>query len=136
MNTSLHIRPAKRHDAHHVTKLFKHVDDETKKEKVIEMIEKRKVYVLKSKKKVVAAFSFTVIGFLGIFAVMYIHRIAVLPDMQGQGLGTLLLSRIKGLTAKAGITLFLLYSLKNVQDFYKKNKLNSVWRFFWWSHYA
>jgi N-acetylglutamate synthase-like GNAT family acetyltransferase len=135
MNPYLYLKPAKRHDAHNVTKLFTHVYEETKKEKVIEMIKKRRVYVLKRKKKIVAAFSYSVFGFLGIFAVMYIHRIAVLPDMQGQGFGTLLLTRIKGMSAKAGITLFLLYSLKNVQDFYRKNKLNSVWRFFWWSHY-
>lgn len=136
MSFSLHLKPAKRHDAHHVTKLFTHVDEETRKEKVIEMIRKRKVYVLKHRKKVVAAFSCSVFGFLGVFAVMYIHRIAVLPEFQGQGLGTFLLSRIKVMSTKAGISVFLLYSLKNVQDFYRKNKLKSVWRFFWWSHYA
>ncbi|MBU0727340.1 GNAT family N-acetyltransferase [Patescibacteria group bacterium] len=63
---------------------------------------------------------------------MYIHKISVVPEMQGRGLGSVLLSRVKLRSIKIGVTAFILYSFKNVAEFYKKNKLNNIWRFFWW----
>lgn len=114
-----------------VTRLFTAVESDSK-EKIKKVIEKGKIYVLKDKKKVRAAVSYSVIGILGIFSIMYIHRISVMPDLQGQGIGSILLSRMKLRSIKIGASACFLYSLKQAQNFYKKNKLKNIWRFFYW----
>jgi N-acetylglutamate synthase-like GNAT family acetyltransferase len=130
----LKLTKAKIHDVHYVTRLFSYIDKKTDKQKVREWIKRGKVYVLKHKdnKKVKAAFSYSIIGITGFFSIMYISRISVMPDMQGQGIGTFLLSRIKSRSVRIGATALFLYSLEHAKNFYKKNKLNNIWRIFWW----
>lgn len=127
------LRPAQPHDATRVAELFAHIK-EKKREEVQDLIAQKRVYVLKRNKKIIAAFSYSIFGIIGFFAIMYIHRIAVLPELHGQGIGSLLLAKIKSQSVKTGSTAILLYSLERVRVFYEKNKLNSVWRFFWWSN--
>lgn len=130
----LKLRKVKIHDVHYVTKLFSCIDKKTDKQKVKEWIKRGKVYVLKHKdnKKIKAAFSYSIIGIVGFFSLMYISKISVLPELQGKGIGTFLMSRIKSRSIKIGATALFLYSLKHAKNFYRKNKLNNIWRFFWW----
>jgi N-acetylglutamate synthase-like GNAT family acetyltransferase len=127
----LKFKKAKISDLKCVTRLLTAVDPD-KEEKIKEVIKKGKIYVLKDKKKIWAAVSYSVIGILGIFSIMYIHRISVMPDLQGKGIGSILLSRMKLRSIKIGATACILYSLKQAQNFYKKNKLKNIWRFFYW----
>ncbi|MDF2379799.1 MAG: GNAT family N-acetyltransferase [Candidatus Gracilibacteria bacterium] len=129
------LRPAQQHDAQLVTELFCNIYEETKKKNIEDMISQKKIYVLKRKKKVIAAFSYTVYGVLGIFAIMYVHRLAVIPELQGQGIGTMLLSKIKTRSVKTGATAIFLYSLQRARKFYEKNKLSNIWRYYWWSNH-
>ncbi|MBU0577652.1 GNAT family N-acetyltransferase [Patescibacteria group bacterium] len=128
----LKLKKAKIGDTKPVTKLFTAVDKNVCRNKVLKWISEGKVYVLKDHKKIRGAVSYTVFGILGLFSLMYIHKISVAPDLQGKGLGSFLLSRMKLRSIKIGVTAFILYSFKNVISFYKKNKLNNIWRFFWW----
>ena len=130
----LRLKKAKIHDAHHVAKLFSYIDGKIDKEKVREWIRSGRVYVLKHKdnKKVKAAFSYSIIGIVGVFSLMYVSKISVMPDIQGQGIGTFLMSRIKSRSTRIGVTAIFLYSMKHAKNFYKKNNLNNIWRFFWW----
>jgi len=128
----LKLKKAKIGDTKPVTRLFTAVDKNVCKNKVWKWISEGKVYVLKDRKKIKGAVSYTVFGILGLFSLMYIHKISVAPDLQGKGLGPLLLSRIKLKSIKIGVAALILYSFKNVIDFYKKNRLNNIWRFFWW----
>ncbi|MBU1992317.1 MAG: GNAT family N-acetyltransferase [Patescibacteria group bacterium] len=127
----LKLRLAETHEVRIVSKLLSLVNRKVEEKEVHELIEKKKVFVLKDKKKIRAVFSYTVIGFLGVFAIMYISRLAVVPDLQGNGIGSLLLARIKKLNIKLGIAAFFLFTAK-AKEFYKKNHLDGVWRIFWW----
>ena len=127
------LKLARRHDVKPVVKLFSLINNKINPKEIREMIENKKVYVLKGrKKKVLAAFSYTIIGIIGFFAIMYIGNLAVSPESHGRGIGTFLLSRIKLICSRAGVTAFCLFSVYKVKRFYERNQLNGIWRFFWW----
>ena len=130
----LKLKKAKIHDINYVTRLFSYIDKKTDKQKIKEWIKRGKIYVLKNKnnKKVQAAFSYSIIGIMGFFSLMYISKISVMPEIQGKGIGTFMMSRIKSKSVRIGATALFLYSLKHAKEFYKKNKMNNIWRFFWW----
>ena len=131
MFSKLKIKCAKEHHAKKVAKLFSAIDQKITPAKVLRLIKSKKVYILKDKKRTRAAFACSVIGIIGIFSIMYVHKIAVDPELQGKGIGTFILSRIRKNSLKMGVTAIFLYSLEKAKHFYKKNKLKSVWRFFW-----
>ncbi len=131
MPDKLKLKLAKRHDTKGIVKLFSLIGRKISHKKVSKYIENKKVYILKDKKKVRAAFCFTLIGIGGIFAIMYINKIAVAPEFHGQGIGTFLLSRIRKISIKLGASAFFLYSIEKAKKFYEKNKLKKVWRIFW-----
>lgn len=126
------LKIAKKYEAKEIAKLFSTINRRIPVRKVIRYINEKKIYVLKDKKKIKAAFSFSIYGIVGICSFLYIHKLAVTPDMYGQGLGTLLLARIKLFAMRLGIPTFVLFSIKRAIGFYKKNKLHHLWRFFWW----
>lgn len=130
----LRIKPAKKHDLKNIMKLFSNVGYNVPgKKRIQRWIDKGKIYVLKDNKKVRGAFAYSVIGVLGLFSLMYIHKISIDPLLQGRGLGSLVLTKIKLRSIKIGATALILFSLKSVVSFYKKNKLNKIfWRYFWW----
>ncbi len=131
MFSKLKIKLAKEHDAKCVSRLFSAIDKKITRNKVLRLIKGRKVYVLKEKKRTRAAFAYSIIGIIGIFSIMYIHKIAVDPELQGKGIGTFVLSRIRKSSLKIGVTAIFLYSLEKAKRFYEKNKLKRLWRFFW-----
>ena len=126
------LKLAKRHDAKRITRLFSFVDRDIKKKDVEGWIEDREVFVLKERKQIKGAFSYTALGILGIFGFLYIRKLAVDRESRGQGLGSLLLASIKKLTLRMGATAFFLFSLQKAIRFYKKNRLNGLGRLFWW----
>lgn len=126
------LKLAKRHDADRITRLFSSVDQGIQKQKVGEWIGKREVFVLKDRKRIKGAFSYTGLGILGLFGILYIRKLAVERKSRGQGLGSLLLAKIKGLSIKMGAAAFFLFSLQRAIRFYKKNRLSGLGRLFWW----
>ena len=130
--SKLKIKSAKLGDLRSTTRLLRLIYKDIPEQRVEKWISEKKVYVLKDKKKVKAAFTFTIFGTLGIFSLMYVYKIAVDPSLQGQGMGTFMMNEIRKKSIKLGVTAFALYSFKNTVKFYKKHKLNNVWRFFWW----
>lgn len=128
------IRSARKHDAKKVATLFADIDDKIKEKHIESLIEDKRVFVVKKKKKIKAAFAYSVLGLAGILSFMYIKKIAVSQDERGKGLGSFLLQHIQNKSKKKGITATFLYSLSHVKGFYKKNKLENWWRFFWWKH--
>lgn len=120
-------------DAKKVSKIFSQITNKPA-EKVIDLIKEKRVMVLKDKKKIKAAFSFTIFSLTGLFTYMYIQKLGVAPEFNGRGVGSLLLTRIKLLNMKLGITALFLFSVSTAQNFYKKNKLSFISRLFWWRH--
>jgi len=127
------LKFAKISDAKKVAKIFSQIGEKPA-HRVIDLIKEKRVMVLKDKKKIKAAFSFTLFSITGFFTYMYIQKLGVAPELNGQGVGTLLLTRIKLLNVKLGITALFLFSVSSAQNFYKKNKLKFIARFFWWRH--
>ena len=132
MFSKFKLRKAKKHDVKGVARLFADINQGKSHQDVLKLIEKGEVFVLKRKKKVRAAFSFAVYGIIGLFSVMYVKRLAVDKKMRGKGMGKHMLSKIKQMNLRRGTSLFFLYSLKQAQKFYEKNKMNRLWRYFWW----
>lgn len=128
----LKLKPAKKHDIRFIAKLFRRINPKKKEDDLQNLVEKKQVFVLKNKKKIIAAFSYTVIGIAGIFAIMYISKLAVVPELQGKGIGTFMLSQIKRIAVKAGVSALFLISVEKSKEFYKRNKLRNIWRIFWW----
>ena len=129
----LRLKSAKHSDLRSVKRLFSGINKKIKHEQIAEMIEKRKVYVLKDRKrKVKAAFAYSIFTIAGYFTFVYISKLAVDPNMQGQGIGTFLISQIRAKSLRIGATAFFLFSVKKAHMFYKKNKMNGFWRIFWW----
>lgn len=128
----LKLKLAKRHDAKRVTRLFSSIDRDIRKKDVEDWIENEKVFVLKERKRVRGAFSFTVLGVLGLFGFLYIRKLAVDQKLRGKGVGSFLLEKIKRFSMRAGATAFFLFSLRRAMKFYEKNRLSGLWRFFWW----
>jgi hypothetical protein len=128
----LKLKLAKRHDAKRVTRLFSSIDKDIQKKEVEGWIEDREVFVLKDRKRIKGAFSFMTMGILGIFGLMYVRKLAVEKQSRGNGLGSLLLDKIKSLSLKMGTAAFFLFSLKRAMRFYQKNKLNGLGKLFWW----
>jgi len=128
----LKLHLAKKRDARCVTRLFSLTGSKICRKKILELIKKRKIFVLKKKGKITAAFSYTIFSIIGFFTIMYIHKLAVAPEFQGKGIGTFLLSRLRLTSIKIGATALFLYSAKKAKRFYEKNNLNGLWRFFWW----
>lgn len=128
----LKLKPAKKHDIKFIVKLFRRINPKKREDDLHSLVENKRVFVLKDKKKIKAAFSYTVIGIAGIFAIMYISKLAVVPELQGRGIGTFMLSQIKQVAIKAGISAFFLISVEKSKEFYKKNNLQNIWRIFWW----
>ncbi len=126
------FKPAKKENAKKIALLFSTINGKFSEKKAKRLIENRKIVVLKRKKKIVAAVSYTVISFLGIFAIMYISKIAVLPELRGEGLGSLILSRMRIFNLRAGMIAFFLFSVKKAKRFYEKNNLKGLGRLFWW----
>ncbi|MBN2096494.1 GNAT family N-acetyltransferase [Candidatus Peregrinibacteria bacterium] len=131
MFQKLKIKPAKEHDAKKVARLFSAIDRKITPKKVMRLINEKKVYIMKDKKRIRAAFVYSVISILGFISIMYIHKLAVAPELQGQGIGTFILSRIRKNALKTGVVAIFLYSLDKAKRFYEKNHLKRIWRFFW-----
>jgi len=131
MFKKLKIKCAKAHHARKVARLFLSVSPGITPEKVLRHIRKKKVYILTDKKRIRAAFIYSVVSILGFVSVMYIHKLAVMPDLQGKGIGTFILSRIRKNALKAGVMAIFLYSLDKAKRFYEKNHLKRIGKFFW-----
>ena len=131
MLNKLKLKRAKKKDVKNVARLFSMISQKIDHKTLVGQIKDKKIYILKHKKRIAAAFSYSLIGIAGFFAVMYISKFAVDPEFQRQGLGAYLLSRIRKVGLKAGAGAILLYSIKTAKRFYEKNKLNKLWRFFW-----
>ena len=132
----LKIKKAKLGDLRATTRLLRLIYKDIPQERVAKWISESKVYVLKDKKKIKAAFSFTIFGTIGLFSLMYVYKIAVDPSLQGQGVGTYLLNEIRKKSIKLGVSVFALYSFKQTMKFYEKAKLSRFWRFFYWRNPA
>lgn len=132
MLSSLDIQLANKKDASSVARLFAGVGRRITRHKIRRLIKEKKVFVVRDKTRIRAAFSYTVFGIAGFFALMYIHKLAVAPEWHGKGLGTFLISYIKSLSLRAGATAFFLFSLKKAKGFYEKNRLSGIGRLFWW----
>lgn len=129
----LRLKSAKYSDRRSVKRLFSRINRNIKTEEIEDLIADKKVFVLKDRKKrVKAAFSYTVFTIAGFFIFVYISRIAVDPNLEGQGIGSFLLSQIRSKSLKIGATAVFLYSVSRAKKFYEKNKLNGFWRIFWW----
>jgi GNAT superfamily N-acetyltransferase len=128
----LRLKLAKRDDAKRVARLFSSIDPHVRESDVERWIQDREVYVLKHRKRIKGAFSYSLWGFLGLFGWMYVRRLAVDKRERGQGLGSLLLSKVKGVAKKLGMAAFFLFSLEKATQFYQKNRLSGIWRLFWW----
>ena len=129
------IKPARLADLKSVRKLFSYINHNIKKEEVEEMIDNRKVFVLKDgKKRIKAAFAYNIYTVAGLFTIMYIKKLSVHPTLKGKGIGRFLLEHIKEEGVKIGATLLFLYSVKQAYGFYKKSQMKNLWRFFWWKN--
>lgn len=128
----IQLKPAKPYHVQRVTQLFSLIDSKVKSKKIHQLIKEGRVYILKYDKRIIAAFSFTIFSLLGFLTLMYIQKLSVVPDFQGKGIGTYMLSRIKRTSLKVGAAAFFLFSVKTAQKFYERNKLKRLWRFFWW----
>ncbi len=131
MFKKLKIKPAKPHHAKKVARLFSAIDPAITPKKVLPLIREKKLYVLKDKKRIKAAVAYSVVSILGFVYIMYIHKLAVMPELQGKGVGTFILSRLRKNALKIGVAAIFLYSLDKARRFYEKNKLRRIWRFFW-----
>ncbi|MBU1018317.1 GNAT family N-acetyltransferase [Patescibacteria group bacterium] len=131
MLQELKIKCAKAHHAKKVVRLFSVIDPKINPRKVLRLILEKKIYILKDKKRIRAAFAYSIISIIGIFSIMYIHKIVVDPELQGRGIGTFILSKIRKNSLKMGVAAILLYSLERAKRFYEKNHLKRIWRFFW-----
>ncbi len=128
----LKLKMAKKHDTNRVLSLFASVDSDLQRRDVEGWIGNREVFVLKDKKRIRGAFSFTALGVMGLFGILYIRKLAVEQTSRRMGIGSLLISKIKGLSLKMGTAAFFLFSLQKAIRFYEKNKLNGLGRLFWW----
>ena len=131
MFSKFKLKLAKKHDAKRIAKLFSEIDNKIQKKDILGLIKDRKIFVLKRKKRIKAAFSYVIFGIIG-FSVMYIKKLAVAKEWRKKGMGSLLISKIKWFARKMGLTAFFLFSLEKAKRFYEKNKLRHFWRFFWW----
>jgi len=128
------LKSAKLSDVRSVKRLFSRIR-RINRAQVEQMISEKKVLVLKDRKsKVRAAFAFSIFTITGYFTFMYISKLAVDPNMQGQGIGTFLLNQIRQKSLRIGAIAFFLYSADRARKFYLKNKLNNFWRIFWWKN--
>ncbi len=136
MFKNLKLKPAKSHDTKKLTELFDEItnglDQKLTEKDVKNFIEKKRVFVLKKRKNVKAAFIYTIIGITGIFSIMWLKRLAVNKDERGNGLGTYLLNKIKSFSNKKGFNMGILHGIKKARNFYKKNNLNNFLVWFWW----
>ncbi|MFH1546789.1 MAG: GNAT family N-acetyltransferase [Patescibacteria group bacterium] len=122
---------ARKRDAKKVAKLFREIDSKFDLRDLISLIAERKVVVLREKQKTLGAFSFVKLG-LGLFSLLYIHKLVVDKKFRGKGLGGKVLRKLRVFTRRKKARGFLLWALPPAKNFYRKNKLKNWWRFFWW----
>ncbi|MCF7836233.1 GNAT family N-acetyltransferase [Candidatus Gracilibacteria bacterium] len=125
------LRFARKRDAKEVAKLFREIDSKFDWRDLIHLIGEKKVVVLRDKQKTLGAFSFIKIG-LGLFSLLYIRKLVVDKNFRGKGLGGKILRKLRVFTRKRKAGGFLLWALPPAKNFYRKNRLKSWWRFFWW----
>ncbi len=128
------LRAARRADKRKITKLLAELDADLTEEQIGHLIESRRVMVLKGKQKkgISAVFTYTVLGLVGIFSLLYVHQIAVDKNLRKRGVGSLVLGKIKDFARQRGDTGFFLWSRRFVRGFYTKNRLSGLGRLFWW----
>lgn len=134
MFTKLQIRRAKKHDAKKLQKMLLAINPAIEPEEIEALIEEKQVMLLKKRKKIKAAFVYTIFGIAGIYTLMYVKKIVVDNQSRGKGVGSFLLEQIKTFSRAKKVNFNLLYSLKKATNFYKKNKLENWGRFFWWKN--
>lgn len=93
------MRLAEKQDAQKVARLFRELDQDLSLKEINDLIQDKRVVVLRKKKKTLGAFSFARIG-LGIFALLYIRKFVIDKKFRGQGLGGRVLKKMRIFTRR------------------------------------
>ena len=133
MFRKLKMRFARKRDAKKIAELFRGIDDKSDSQEIQKLIREKQVVIFHKRKKIAGAFSFALFG-MGLLSVIYIRKLVVEKKLRGRGVGSVALRKIKKFSARQRAIGFFLWSRERAKNFYRKNRLKSLGRVFWWKN--
>lgn len=131
MFRKLKMRFARKRDAKKIVELFQGIDEKSDSREIQKLIREKQVVIFHERKKIAGAFSFALLG-IGLLSIIYIRKLAVEKKLRGRGIGSAALRKIKKFSGRQRTIGFFLWSRERAKNFYRKNRLKSLGRVFWW----